>query len=314
MTRAHANLSNCYRPLPFRLLVQDEKTTGVSSNETKDRNRITKSRDYGNGQERSPHALRLLRMETSVTSATGSALVELGHTKVLCEVIGPTTTPSSSDIVNTTPLNMEEGTLQCEVKYLPNVGYPLTALVGASASQLSDSNSQQSTQISMGRMNNLIGGQEKELSSQLLASLSAAVPLQAYPKNLIHLKVTILQDDGSILSACITAASLALIDASIEVYDIVTSSTVAIIAGQQGRGGSNNGPPLLLADPTYDEMAHADAIVTISLLASWKEVTLWNQSGRLSSGVANEAISLCRDGCRTMLRFMRNALLDQDGN
>jgi exosome complex component MTR3 len=198
---------------------------------------------------------------------------------------------------------MEEGTLQCEVRYVPNVGFPMTALVGASASQLSDS-SQQPTQISTGRMNNRISGQEKELSSQLLASLSAAVPLQAYPKNLLFLKLTVLQDDGSVLSACITAASLALVDASIEVYDIVTSSSVAVVTN------NISGPPLLLADPTYEEMAQADAVVTLSLLANWKEVTLWNQSGRLSSEVANQAIGLCRDGCRTMHKFMRNTLLD----
>lgn len=290
MTRAHANLSNCYKPLPF----VNEKDAEILSKKSDGDNLF---RDAGNGLARGPHGLRVLRTETGITSASGSALVELGHTKVLCEVIGPT--PASNPNGTT---KMEEGTLDCQVQYLPNFGFPVTALVGASASGLSDS-AQQPSQPTTGRINSQIGAQEKELSSQLISSLSAAVPLGAYPKNVISLQVTILQDDGSLLSACSTAASMALVNASIEVYDMVTSSTVAIVT-------SNTDTPLLLADPTHDEVAQASATVTLSLLANWKEVTLWNQSGRLSSSVANQAISLCRDGCRTMHKFMRNALLE----
>lgn len=232
-------------------------------------------------------------METGITSASGSALVELGHTKVLCEVVGPTPVASPNST-----LNMEEGTLECEVQYLPNFGFPVTALVGASASGLSES-AQQPTQPTAGRINTQIATLERELSSQLLSSLTAAVPLNAYPKNTIRLQVSILQDDGSALSACTVASSMALVNANIEVYDLVTSSTVAITTDN-----------VLLADPTYDEVARASATVTLSLLANWKEVTLWNQSGRLSSSTANQAISLCKDGCRTMHKFMRNSLLD----
>lgn len=313
MGRDHANLSNCYKPLPFRFPAStDDDIHDISQKSQQEK--LASSRDSGNGQPRSPHGLRWLRMETGITSATGSALVELGHTKVLAEVVGPTTDNQSHHLIKTAN-NMDEGTLECSVTYVPNVGFPLTALVATTASSLSD-NSAQPQQPSIGRMTTKIGAHEQELSSQLLASLSAAVPLRAYPKHWIVVHVTVLQDDGSVLSACTTAASLALADASVEVYDMVTSSTVAVVFPQtttttNTKAGTTTKtqPPLLLADPTYAEMAHADAIVTLSLLASWKEVTLWNQSGRLSSGTANEAISLCRDGCRTMHKFMRNTLL-----
>lgn len=285
-------LSNCYKPLPFRLVQANQKKGFPAALKEKPE----ASRDCGNGQARSSHGLRVLRMETGITSASGSALVELGHTKVLCEVVGPTPVASPNST-----LSMEEGTLECEVQYLPNFGFPVTALVGASASGLSES-AQQPSQPTSGRINTQIATLERELSSQLLSSLTAAVPLKAYPKNVIRLQVSILQDDGSALSACTVASSLALVNANVEVYDLVTSSTVAIT--------TDNNTPVLLADPTHDEVARASATVTLSLLANWKEVTLWNQSGRLSSSVANQAISLCKDGCRTMHKFMRNSLLD----
>lgn len=319
MGRNHTNLSNCYKPLPFRL---PAVTNNNDDTKTKTKNKKNQSqqqlpqqlaRDSGNdqGESRSAHGLRWLRMETGITSATGSALVELGHTKVLCEVIGPTTTLTGNN-AGSSNNNMDEGTLECHVSYVPNIGFPVTSLVGATASGLSD-NSAQPQQPSIGRMNTQIGTTEQELSSQLLASLSAAVPLKAYPKHWIVVQVTVLQDDGSVLSACTTAASLALVDASIEVYDMVTSATVAVMLPKVNAKNTTKQPSsqlVLLADPTYAEVAHADAVVTLSLLANWKEITLWNQSGRLSSGVANEAIALCRDGCRTMHKFMRNALLE----
>jgi len=218
-------------------------------------------------------------------------------------VIGPTTQPPNN---TSSSCSMDEGTLECIVTYVPNVGYPLVSLVGATAAALSD-NSAQPQQPSIGRMNTRVAANEKELASQLQASLAAAVPLQQYPKHWIIVQVTVLQDDGSTLSACTSAASMALVDASVEVYDMVTSATVAVTNSTD----ANNTSPvtLLLADPTYEEMAHASAVVTLSVMPNWKEVTLWNQSGRLSSTTANEAIALCRDGCRTMHKFMRTALL-----
>jgi exosome complex component MTR3 len=300
MTRNYANLSNCYKPLPFSLS-KDNKAIDKDASLQRDAG--------GHGQPPRIHTeLRLLCLELGVTSATGSALVELGHTKVLCEVIGPTTDITSVANYSQQQVSMEQGTLLCHVQYLPNVGYPVNLLVGSSASGIATESTQQQQQPSAGRINTQIGGQEKELSNQILSSISSAVPLKAYPKNAIILQLTILQDDGSALSACTIAASLALINASIEVYDMVTSCTVAVL--------NNNieNSPLLLADPTFAEMAQADAIVTLSLLANWKEVTLWNQSGKMSSSLANQAISLCRDGCRTMHKLMRNALLDDSSS
>ena len=147
MARSHANLSNCYKPLPYKLVHgKDGKEPSKSEKDAE-----PTRRDAGNGQARSSHELRVLRIEVGVTSAPGSALVELGHTKVLCEVIGPTPAPNPNITTN-----MEEGTLECQVQYLPNFGFPVTSLVGASASALSDS-AQQPPQPTMGRINTQIG-------------------------------------------------------------------------------------------------------------------------------------------------------------
>ena len=276
-----ATLSNCYLPL---------KVSSSDSNKSLEERQahLISTRSNGDGASRGPLALRRLCLETSILStASGSALVELGHTKVLCRVEGPITATDSFS--NT---NMDEGVLKCVVNYAPIVGVNPQSSVGNSVTTLD------SQQVSMGRLNSVTMKLESDLSSNLHAALLPSVPLNQFPKCLLTISVTILQDDGSALSACIVAASLALADANVELYDMVTSCTVAVL-------GST-----ILADPTEDELAAADATVVLAIMPSWKDVTLWSQSGKLSGDIASQAVDLSRDGCRTFQRFMRQCLVD----
>lgn len=47
-----------------------------------------------------------------------------------------------------------------------------------------------------------------------------------FPKSQIDVYVTVIEDDGGLLAACITAAGLALCHASIDVYDLIVGSSV----------------------------------------------------------------------------------------
>lgn len=278
MTRTTATLSNCYVPLVASVVKEsrEERQTRLSS-----------SRSSGDGGTRGPNALRRLCMETSVTNASGSALVELGHTKVLCEVLGPL---SDSNTV------MEEGIMRCNVRYTPHIGIKPETQVSSAVRTL---DAQVGT--SMGKLNSQTMSQQVEMSSRLYDALSAAVPLEKLPKSLLNVNVTVLQDDGSALSAAIAASTLALANANVEMNDLVVSSTVACFLSEK---------TVLLADPTEDEVAAADAVVTLAVMPNWKEVTLWDQTGRLSAQSSSEAVDLARDGCRTLYKFMRQCLID----
>jgi exosome complex component MTR3 len=143
---------------------------------------------------------------------------------------------------------------------------------------------------------------EADLSCNLHAALLPSVPLEQFPKCLLTVHVTIFQDDGSALSACIVAASLALADANVELYDLVSSCAVAVLGSE------------IVADPDEDELAAADASVVLATLPNWKDVTLWQQSGKLSREQASQAVDLCQDGCRTLYRFMRQCLVESVNN
>lgn len=63
------------------------------------------------------------------------------------------------------------------------------------------------------------------MSSIVEQSVSAAVILDKFPKCVMMLVIEILQAAGSESAAAVTCASLALADASVEMYDIVIASS-----------------------------------------------------------------------------------------
>lgn len=285
MPRPPARLANCYVPLIWN---------DVSNNKPC-------------RTDRKDHELRQLYLETGVLAnqAIGSSLVELGHTKVICQVSLSFTEP------NATP---DQGVLECKVQFAPHVG------VDASM-QRSQTVMPLDSMISAGKLHSEILTRESSLSSQLHSALVSVLRLEDYPKCTVMVHATILQDDGSVLTTCITAASLALADARIEMHDLVTSCTVAVVETDKKKdrmevdsgddGGSHE--PIFLADPTEAERLQASAVICLAMTPNLKEVTLWSQSGRLDAAFANQAIETCRNGCRTMHKFMREVWVNKQG-
>ena len=68
--------------------------------------------------------------------------------------------------------------------------------------------------------------EERDVSGQLLATLEAAVLLHTFPKSNVDVYCLILESGGSDLAVCISAASLALADAGIEMTDLVSACSV----------------------------------------------------------------------------------------
>ena len=64
------------------------------------------------------------------------------------------------------------------------------------------------------------------MSGQMLAALEAAVLLRTFPKSNVDVYCLILESGGSDLAVCISAASLALADAGIEMSDLVSACSV----------------------------------------------------------------------------------------
>lgn len=60
-------------------------------------------------------------------------------------------------------------------------------------------------------------------------SLMSVVCRHEFPNFQVDIFANVIQDDGSVLGAAITCAGLALADAGIPMYDIITATTVGVI-------------------------------------------------------------------------------------
>ncbi|XP_008553793.1 exosome complex component MTR3 [Microplitis demolitor] len=142
--------------------------------------------------------VRKIFIKTGVVSqAKGSAYIELGKTKVVCSVFDP------RDIPNKSGYSLH-GNLYCEFKF---------------ASFSCDK-----------RRIHQQDAEEKEFSLIMQRSLEPSVCRHEYPNFQIDIYAMVLDNGGSCLGAAITAASLALIDANISTYGIVTAVTAGIYA------------------------------------------------------------------------------------
>lgn len=65
--------------------------------------------------------------------------------------------------------------------------------------------------------------EDRQLLAVLQRSLEAAVQLEAFPKSVVNINCVVMEAAGSEPALLITAASLALADAGIPMFDLVTA-------------------------------------------------------------------------------------------
>ncbi|KAF5184067.1 Exosome complex component rrp41-like [Thalictrum thalictroides] len=196
----------------------------------------------------------------AVNSASGSAYAEFGNTKVIVSVFGPRESKKAmmfSDI----------GRLNCNVSY--------TTFASSIRGQ---------------------GSEHKEFSSMLHKALEGAVMLESFPKTTVDVFALVLESGGSDLPVVISCASLALADAGIMMFDLVTSVSVSCL-------GTN-----LVIDPITEEESYQDGSIMITSMPSRNEVTQLTLSGDWSTPKIHEAMQLCLDACLKLGEIMRSCL------
>ena len=175
---------------------------------------------------------------------------------------------------------------------------------------------------------------ETYLSHRLYEALLPAVILDdgLGNKMCIEVFVEVLQSDGGVFNAAVIGSSLALADAGIAMRDVVCAASAAVIKIEQDdtdnntnaknddddakkkkkkKKRSNNDLYHAICDPTEDEILQASGVVTIALMPNLREVTVWDQFGKMPLDASTEAMELARDGCVTMHKFVKNCLMKE---
>jgi exosome complex component RRP41 len=212
--------------------------------------------------------LRPIRMEVGVLeNADGSAYIEFGKNKIMAAVYGPKEVHPKHMLVP------DRSILRCR--------YHMTPF---------------STDT---RKNPAPSRREIEISKVIRESLEPSLILTDYPRTAIHIYVEVLQSDGGSRCAGISAASLALADAGINMRDLVAGCAAGKIAKKVA----------LDLDDIEDKTGEGD--MPVALLPNIGQVTLLQLDGKFSQKEFEEAFTLAREGCMKVYDLQKKALMER---
>lgn len=151
---------------------------------------------------------------------------------------------------------------------------------------------------------------EKSLALSLKRALLPAVCRYAFTNFQVDIYVNVIEDDGSVLGAAITAAGLAITDAGIPMYDIITATSVAIVDNQ------------ILVDPTKDEeevctsvdLDQEHGLIVMSTLHTLEQVSeLWS-CGLMSSETVSQLTDVLREHNKQIVPIIQQILVNKVKN
>lgn len=151
---------------------------------------------------------------------------------------------------------------------------------------------------------------EKSLALSLKRALLPAVCRYAFTNFQVDIYVNVIEDDGSVLAAAITAAGLAICDAGIPMYDIVTATSIAIVDNQ------------VLVDPTKDEeevctsvdLDQEHGLIVMSSLHTLEQVSeLWS-CGMMSSETISRLTEVLREHNKQIVPIIQQILVNKVKN
>lgn len=126
-----------------------------------------------------------------------------------------------------------------------------------------------------------------EMSIHLRQALMAAIRTELYPLSQIDVYVEVLHADGGVYSACVNAATLALIDAGIPLKEYVCSCTASL---------ANNDVPMV--DVSYQEEIIGGPTLTVAALPISGKIVLMEMSQRFHLDHLPKVLEKALVGCK----------------
>lgn len=139
-----------------------------------------------------------------------------------------------------------------------------------------------------------------EISKVSKEAFEAVIMKELFPRSVIDIFVEVLQADAGSRTACINAASVALVDAGIPVKGILTSVAVAKVDGT------------LVLDPMKEEDNFGEADMPFAFLIKGGKIdsiALLQMDGRLTRDEIKEALKLAKKGAMEIYNMQREAIM-----
>lgn len=208
-----------------------------------------------------------------VLEADGSAQIAMGNTRIVASVIGPTHPKYGRHEV------FDHATIDVEVELPSNI-------VNSGLDTMQ---------------------QKRGCESFLKESLATCIDLKRFPRLLILLKVLVVSNDGSILSAALNACILSILDAGLPMTCVPNAVSLCSIIN------ADNTSTLVL-DPSAEEEQKSLATYTFTVKPQSDgvdsgELLVSECSGSIDLPTLNESINVALQTSQQLLNTMRNAMV-----
>ncbi|CAH1116845.1 unnamed protein product [Phaedon cochleariae] len=211
-----------------------------------------------------------------VSQAKGSAYIELDNSKVIVSVFDPHEIPNRQDY-------SLKGEIYCEFKFAP---------FSCKKRRLHQKDNE-----------------ENQYSAIMKQALESTVCRHEFPNFQVDIYALVLHNDGSCLSAAITAAGIALSHAGVPMYDIITSVTLGI-QKDMILLDPNVLEQSLCSGPILDDTKNSDhGIVVISILNNHNQISQFYQSGMISLEKLNQTVELLQKACSDLVPLIQKCLV-----
>ncbi|KAM7188446.1 3' exoribonuclease family, domain 1 domain containing protein [Naviculisporaceae sp. PSN 640] len=232
-------------------------------------------------------------------AADGSSYLEMGHTKVMCVVTGPS--ESGPRRVGTTGGAAAGG----------NMGGPLTGSGGAGGGT---NEAEVLVSVVLAGFSSVDrkrrGRNDKsilELQSTISSALASTLHTHLYPHSTISVSLHVLSQDGSLLAALLNAASLACVDAGIPMTDYIAACT----AGSTSTYAANDESADPLLDMNHQEEQELPGLTVATLGESDRVIVLVCES-RVQVSRLEGMLAVGVDGCK-QVRSIMDAVVREKG-
>ncbi|KAK8883435.1 Exosome complex component RRP41 [Tritrichomonas musculus] len=201
---------------------------------------------------RRPNEMRIIDAKIgTIPGCTGSSHFKMGQTEVIAQIFGPSESKGGDRDIAEVNISLE----YADFAKAPH-----------------------STDTSRTRRS-----RESELI--IKQTFEEAIRRETYPNSKIDIYITVIQDDGGCQSAAINAATLALIDAGIPMFDFVVSLSSAFISDQ------------VFLDTGRSESTARFPVLELAVFPSTSEIVSMNMTARISPENSRKLTELALDGC-----------------
>jgi exosome complex component RRP41 len=212
--------------------------------------------------------LRPFKIKSGVIKqADGSCELEFGETKVIAGVYGPK---------KVLPKHLERSN-----RAILQVYYSMAAFSTSERNRPGPSR------------------RSKEISKVITDALAPAIHLEKYPQTAIRIFIQIINANAGTRTAAINAAAVALIDAGIEMRDIVASVASGKVEDQ------------VILDLFQDEDNFGQADLPIAVMPRTDEITLLQMDGDMSYEELKTALDMCTKACKKISKVQKEAIVEE---